>query len=44
MVPGVNEAKALSKLMKEHSVFGTNKFKIVNVAGDGDDEEESEFD
>ena len=42
MVPGVNEAKALSKLMKEHSVFGTNKFKIVNVAGDGDDEEESE--
>lgn len=42
MVPGVNEAKALSKLMKEHSVFGSNKFRIVNVAGAGDEEEESE--
>lgn len=42
MVPGVNEAKALSKLMKEHPIFGTNKFKIVNVAGAGDEEEESE--
>ena len=42
MVPGVNEAKALSKLMKEHPVFGTNKFRIVNVAGAGDEEEESE--
>ena len=41
MVPGVNEAKALSKLMKEHSVFGSNKFKIVNVAGAGDQEEAS---
>lgn len=42
MVPGVNEAKALSKLMKEHPIFGTNKFKIVNVAGAVDEEEESE--
>ena len=42
MVPGVNEAKALSKLMKKHPIFGTNKFKIVNVAGAGDEEEESE--
>lgn len=42
MVPGINEAKALSKLMKEHSVFGSNKFRIVNVAGAGDEEEESE--
>ena len=42
MVPGVNEAKALSKLMKEHSVFGSNKFRIINVAGAGDEEEESE--
>ena len=42
MVPGVNEAKALSKLMKDHPIFGTNKFKIVNVAGAGDEEEESE--
>ncbi len=42
MVPGVNEAKALSKLLKKHSVFGSNKFRIVNVAGVGDEEEESE--
>lgn len=42
IVPGVSEAKALSKLMKEHPIFGTNKFKIVNVAGAGDEEEESE--
>lgn len=38
MVPGVKEAKALSKLLKSHPVFG--KFNIVNVAGDGDEEEE----
>lgn len=36
MVPGVKEAKALSKLLKEHPVFG--KFNIANVAGDGDEE------
>jgi len=42
MVPGVREAKALSKLMKSHPVFGSNKFKIVNVAGEGDEEEQSE--
>ena len=36
MVPGVREAKALSKLLKEHEVF--QHFKIVNVAGDGDEE------
>lgn len=42
MVPGVKEAKALSKLMKKHPVFGSGAFDIVNVAGDGDEEEKSE--
>ena len=36
MVPGVKEAKALSKLLREHPVF--SQFDIVNVAGDGDEE------
>ncbi|MCR9065885.1 MAG: Eco57I restriction-modification methylase domain-containing protein [Cytophagales bacterium] len=40
MVPGVKEAKALSALLHSHSVFG--QFKIVNVAGDGDEEEINE--
>lgn len=40
MVPGVKEAKALSYLMKEHPIFGSNAFTIVNVAGDGDNDEE----
>jgi hypothetical protein len=40
MVPGVKEAKALSKILKKHSVFG--QFEIVNVAGDGDEEEAKE--
>ena len=39
MLPGVREAKALSKLLKKHYVFGN--FTIVNVAGDGDEEEPS---
>ena len=39
MLPGVKEAKALSKILKSHSVF--NSFEIVNVAGDGDEEEEN---
>ena len=42
MVPGVREALALSKLLKRHPVFGSGAFKIVNVAGDGDEEEKSE--
>lgn len=37
MVTGVKEAKALSCLLQEHPVF--SQFKIVNVAGDGDEEE-----
>ncbi|MEY8022122.1 Eco57I restriction-modification methylase domain-containing protein [Muriicola sp. SD30] len=40
MVPGVREARALSTLLQSHSVFG--QFKIVNVAGDGDEEEANE--
>lgn len=39
IVPGVKEAKALSALMKEHPVFGCGEFEIVNVAGNGDEEE-----
>lgn len=42
MVPGVREARALSKLLKKHPVFGSGAFEIVNVAGDGDEEEKSE--
>lgn len=40
MVPGVKAAKALSAMLKEHPVFGN--FDIVNVAGDGDEEEDRE--
>lgn len=41
MVPGVKEAKALSKLLQSHPVFGSGAFNIVNVAGDGDEEQDS---
>lgn len=41
MVPGVKEAKALYNLMMKHPVFGCGQFKIVNVAGDGNKDEES---
>lgn len=41
MVPGVKEARALKKLMLKHPVFGSGAFNIVNVAGDGDEEEKS---
>lgn len=41
IVPGVKEAKALSDLLNSHSVFGSGVFKIVNVAGDGDEEIDS---
>lgn len=37
IVPGVKEAAALSRLLRKHPVFG--KFKVANVAGDGDEEE-----
>lgn len=38
MVPGVKEARALSAILQTHPVF--QHFKIVNVAGDGDEDEE----
>lgn len=38
MVPGVKEARALSQLLKQHSVFSS--FAIANVAGEGDKEED----
>lgn len=40
MVPGVKEAKALSKMLKIHPIF--SQFEVVNVAGDGDEEEAKE--
>lgn len=39
MVPGVKEARALSTMLQTHPVF--QHFKVVNVAGDGDQDEES---
>ena len=39
MVPGVSAARALAALLRDHPVFGG--FRIVNVAGDGDEEENS---
>lgn len=39
MVPGVKAAKALSAMLKIHPVF--QHFTIVNVAGDGDEDEEN---
>ena len=39
IVPGVASARALSAMLQSHPVF--QHFKIVNVAGDGDMEEES---
>ncbi len=40
MLPGVKAAKALSALLRHHTVF--SKFDVVNVAGDGDEEEDHE--
>ncbi len=39
ILPGVKEAKALSELLREHPIF--RGFGIANVAGDGDEEQES---
>ena len=36
MVPGVKQARALSALLQQHTIFG--QFQIVNVAGDGDED------
>lgn len=41
MIPGVREGKALKSLLEKHPVFGCGLFKIVNVAGDGDKDEEA---
>ena len=41
ILPGVKEARAFSALLKEHSVFGSGAFNIVNVAGSGDEEIDS---
>ncbi len=38
-VPGVKEARALSAMLQTHPVF--QHFNVVNVAGDGDEDEES---
>lgn len=42
MVPGVKEARALSKMLKQHPVFGNGVFEIINVAGAGDEEERAD--
>ena len=39
MVPGVKEARTLSAMLQTHPVF--QHFKVVNVAGNGDQDEES---
>ncbi len=39
MLPGVKAAKALSKKLQAHPIFGN--FHIVNVAGNGDEDEEN---
>lgn len=41
LLPGVKEAAALEQLLKAHPVFGekNGKFKIINVAGDGNIED-----
>ena len=40
VVPGIKAARALSAKLKAHPVFGM--FQIVNVAGQGDEDEENE--
>ena len=38
IIPGVKEGKALSRLLKRNKIFGA--FKVVNVAGNGDSDDE----
>ena len=40
MLPGVKSARALSQKLQSHSIFG--QFEIVNVAGDGDEDQDNE--
>lgn len=42
VVPGIKEARALKKLMLKHDVFKNGMFDIINVAGDGDEEDKPE--
>ena len=39
VLPGVKSARALSAKLKDHPIFGT--FNVVNVAGEGDEDEEN---
>lgn len=39
VVSHVDEAKALEQLLKEHKTFGNNRFQIINVAGNSDEDE-----
>jgi hypothetical protein len=39
MLPGVKAATAMKKLLNNHPIFGF--FKVVNVAGNGDEDEEN---
>lgn len=44
MVPGVKEAAALSKMLRNHPLFGQEAaFGIANVAGEGDHDEEKNY-
>lgn len=40
MLPGVKAARAMSAMLREHPVF--QHFEIVNVAGNGDEDEEND--
>lgn len=42
IVPGVKAAKALKGLLEDDNVFGSSAFKIVNVAGNNDDDEKTD--
>ena len=42
MIPGVKEALALEKMLREHPIF--KNFKVANVAGEGDYFEEIHYD
>lgn len=39
IVPGVKEAKALKNLLEQHELFGSEDFKVVNVAGNSEVDE-----
>ena len=39
IVPGVKEAKALKELLEKHELFGSDAFKVINVAGNNEVDE-----